>query len=466
MTPTTRPSLLEILPLIFGPVLAVLIWLSPMEMSPTAQSAAGVISWVALWWLSPRVPLHVTGLMGVLMAHFAGLGGWSDLIKAFADPIIFLFMGGFILARAMEYQGLDQWMVKKTMSLPKLQGNTRAIYLSLIILTMLMSSMLSNTATAALVLPIAIQILRQSGSDLKETGKLTLLVAAAASIGGTMTPVGSPPNMIALGLMEKITGTRPDFLTWVLHMAPLAVMIMLGAIFIYRNQWMLLPTQGAKVQESPALSGPQRIVLVIFTATALMWALPGILPLLGAQTLGVTATKLFPESVVAIISSVVLLLIPTRSGPLLPWREAEKIDWGTLLLFGSGIALGEMCFKSGLAQVMGDQLDKISHIQPAILLSIAIVATLSFTELASNTATANLVVPILLASPTFAQSPEITIYAVVAAANMAFMLPVGTPPNAMVYSTGLFSFGTMARKGFWVNVVSAILIITFTVFIF
>lgn len=465
MTLSIRPKLLELIPLVLGPTMALFVWLAPLDMAPAAQQCAGIITWVALWWLSPLIPLHVTGLIGIVLAHFFALASWKDLIAPFADPIIFLFFGGFVLARAVEYHQVDRLMVQKTMRLKGIAGNAQALFLALVVLTTLMSAFLSNTATTALVLPIGLEILRRHAPDMKQQGKLLLLLAAAASIGGTITPIGSPPNMIALGLMEKMLGSRPDFLTWVIHMAPIALTVLAGMIWLYRSEWRALPRTGGEVATEVTPSNEQRFVLLILICTAMLWFFPGLLPVMGLPTLGVYAQKLFPESVVAVVAMMVLLLWPTKQGGLLPWREAQKIDWGVLLLFGAGLSIGELAFTSGLAGVLGARLEALAGVTPAVLLVIAVASTILFTEIASNTATANLIIPVLLASASFAATPERTVYAIVAASNLAFMLPVGTPPNAIVYSCGVFSLGSMIRKGIFANGLS-IAVILFYVLLF
>lgn len=466
MIPKIRPNIHSLLPIMLGPLLALFVWLAPLSMNLEAQKCAGIIVWVALWWLSPIIPLHISGIIGVMLAHFFQLASWKELLTSFADPIIFLFLGGFVLARAVEFHQIDRLMVQKTMKIRGIAGNAQTLFLALVVLTAMMSGFLSNTATTALVFPIGLEILKRHSLDFKKTGKLVLLLAGAASIGGTMTPIGSPPNMIALALMEKITGTRPDFLTWMLHMVPLAICMLAALIWLYRAEWRELP-QVVQIEEAAFhLKNEQRYVLLILITTGILWAIPGLFPLMGLTQLGVFTTRLFPESVVAVLALIALVLWPTRQGPLLPWSEAQKIDWGTLLLFGSGLAIGDMAFKSGLAQLLGAKLETLAHLSPEVLLSLAVIATLSLTEIASNTATANLIVPILLASSSFAMTPERTIYAIVAAANLAFMLPVGTPPNAIVFSTGVFSFGTMLRKGFLANILSGMLILIFSLLFF
>lgn len=463
---SVRPKLSDLIPLILGPIMAILIWVAPIEIAPAAKLCGGIILWVASWWLCSFIPLHVSALVGLLLAHFFNLASWPELLRPFSDPIIFLFMGGFFLAQAVEHRRLDQWLVQATLSHQKISGNSLRLFLALIIITMLMSAFLSNTATAALVIPIGIEILRRNNLDLAEHSKLLLTLAAAASIGGTMTPVGSPPNMIALGLMKKITGTRPDFVTWVVHMVPLSMATMAGILALYWKDLKKLPTdQGIKSVKIP-INTNQLLVSAILIITAFLWALPSLVSLFAPANLASFISRLFPESVVAICAGIVLMLTPTDDGPLLPWKEAQRIDWGVLLLFGGGLSLGQLAFSTGLAQVLAQQIDSFSGHSSALLLIFAIVGTLFLTELVSNTATANLIIPILLASPAFITTPERTIYAIVAAANLAFMLPVGTPPNAIVYSTGLIKISTMMSRGVWANFISAFIIILFSLLIF
>ncbi len=463
---STRPKLSDLIPLILGPIIGIIVWVAPLDMVHEAKLCGGIILWVACWWLCSLIPLHVSVLAGLLLAHFLNLAPWPELLKPFSDPIIFLFMGGFFLAQAVEYHRLDQWLVQATLANPNVSGNSQRLFLGLIGITMIMSAFLSNTATAALAVPIGVEILRRNNLDITSHSKLLLLLAAAASIGGTMTPVGSPPNMIALGLMKKITGTRPDFVTWFLHMAPLSLAVMGGILALYWKDLKKLPhDRGIKSVKTPITTN-QLLVSAILIITAILWALPGIISTVAPVNIAAFIVRIFPESVVAVCAGLMLMLTPTSDGPLLPWKEAQKIDWGILLLFGGGLSLGELAFSTGLAHVLAQQIDSFSWLSPSILLALAIVSTIFLTELVSNTATANLIIPVLLASPFFLATPERTIYAIVAAANLAFMLPVGTPPNAIVYSTGLIKLSTMMSRGFWANSISASIIILMSLLFF
>jgi solute carrier family 13 (sodium-dependent dicarboxylate transporter), member 2/3/5 len=463
LTPTTQLKLPHLFPLFLGPLLAFMAWSLPLALSVEAQRCAGVLIWVGVWWLCPLIPLHVSGFFGIILAHFLGLAPWRDIITSYADPIIFLFMGGFFLARACQHHRLDQWLVQATLAHPRIKGNNQRLFIALTCLTALLSAFLSNTATATLVIPIGLEILRRC--DDKGTGKLILLLAAASSIGGIMTPVGGIPNMIALGLMDKILGHRPDFLTWMIHMVPLGLSILFGVLLIFKKELSLLPTQeGIKTIKKP-MTVEQKLISFVLWLTGLLWILPSLLKLSTYPPL-LEMAHLLNESVVSMMGAILLMLIPTKDGPLLPWEEAKKIDWGVLLLFGSGLALGTLGFKTGLAGIMAQAIDSLSYLTASQLIIFAIIGTIFLTEFASNTATANLIVPILLATPLFLDGPERIIYATVAAANLAFMLPVGTPPNAIAYATGLVDLFTMIKKGFMSNIVAIILISLFSLIFF
>jgi len=442
-------------------MMALLIYFfGPQNLEP--RLCAAIISWVAFWWLTPLIPLSVTGLLGICLAQLAGLSSWKALLAPFADPIIFLFMGGFMLARAVEVRGLDRWWVNRAQSI--IGNRPRRMYLTLVVLAAGLSAFLSNTATTALLLPVGIELLRRSKLELKTHAPLLLMLAGASSIGGSMTPVGSPPNMVALGLMEKMLGTRPDFLTWMLHMVPLSLSILAALLLLYRPLWRAIPESGdLGLTQEGALSLQQKTLMLLIGLTFCGWLFPG---LLKAFHLELPVLAWAQESSVAFIAMVLLFLIPTPLAPLLRWEEAKDIDWGTLLLFGAGLSLGQLAFETGLAQILAQRLQQISHFPPRVLFAVAILGTLFLTEIASNTATANLVTPILLAGALGDVSPALIIFAIVAASNFAFMLPVGTPPNAIVYSTGLIPITRMIGLGLRMNLMAFILILGFVLFIF
>lgn len=463
---SVRPKLYEIIPLILGPIFATIIWTSPLDIAYEAKICGGIIIWVASWWLCSLIPLHISVLVGLIIAHFFNLAPWSELLRPFSDPVIFLFMGGFFMAQAVQFHRVDQWMVQATLANKYISGNSQRLFIALVILTMLLSSFLSNTATAALVLPIGIEILKRNNLDFNTHGKLLLLLAAAASIGGTITPVGSPPNLIALGLMEKIIGSRPDFATWVIHMAPLSFLIMAGIIGLYWKDLKNLPQDKGIISTKTPLTTNQRLVVAILMITAFLWALPSFIDVIAPAKVSAFIIRLFPESVVGVLAGLMMMLTPTSDGPLLPWKEAQKIDWSVLLLFGGGLSLGHLAFTTGLVHVLAHQIDSLSGVLPAVLLIISIIGTTFITELISNTAVANLIIPILLASPVFLTNAQQTIFAIVAAANLAFMLPVGTPPNAIVYSTGLIKLSTMVKRGIFANIISIAIIIFISLLFF
>lgn len=464
-------KLTSLLIFFIAPLLCFLIWSMPNEiihLQSEAQISLGIMIWVAGWWISHLIPLHISGIIGLLLAHFQGLSSWKELIAPFSHPIIFLFMGGFFMAKAIEYHKIDKWLVHKTINLSFIRGNSQRLYISLVFLTAFLSAILSNTATTALILPLALELLQGDESPKNDESPyhLLLLIAGAASIGGMMTPVGSPPNIIALGLLEKITGSRPDFVEWVMKMLPLSMLILLGLLYLYRKDLNQLKTMHLRsTQKMSSLSSSQKIVLVILFLTASLWALPSVTSLFSHELSQYLKLKI-PESVVALFSGVLLISLPTKKGPLLPWNKAQEIDWGTLMLFGSGMSLGLLIFKSGLAQVLAKQIEAYSYLPPFSIIVLSFIGVIFFTELASNTATANLILPVLFASTFFSAHTHQILYGTVAAANLAFMLPVGTPPNAIIFSTGKIKLSTMIQKGILVNLLSLFILIIYAAFIF
>ena len=430
--------------LILGPLLSIIAWFLLVDLEPIQKYVACTMIWVATWWLHSHFPLHITGLLGVVAATLLGVGGWESNISHFASPIIFLFMGGFFLSKAVEHTELDLWIAKFTLTHPLIKGKPKRLILGVVMITAFLSMFLSNSATTALMVPITLSLLKGMGLKAQDNQmKLLLLIAGAATIGGIATPVGSPPNAIAIGLLETIMHEKITFSAWVARMLPLSILSLGALLYIYRREIHELPKNSHEHLSLPEkLTNAQISLIIILFITCSLWMM-----------------SLFSESLVAIMMSLTLFLIPTKKGPLLTWEKAKTIDWGTLLLFGSGLALGQMMMDSGLAATCGSKLNLISHLPPIIFLMIIIAATIFVSEFASNTATANIVVPIVLSTPGIKENPMIAVLVVTMAANLAFMLPAGTPPNAIVYGTGHIHLKDMLIKGFKLNLICLVLIL-------
>ncbi|MCV0437890.1 MAG: SLC13 family permease [Hydrogenophaga sp.] len=390
-------------------------------------------------WMTQALHLSVTALLVPLLATLTGLMDLRVALASFAHPILFLFLGGFALAAALRQQGLDRALAVAVLRLAA--GRRAAAVAMLFGLTALLSMWISNTATAAMMLPLAMGLMRE-GDGVRERSFVLLGVAYSASIGGIGTLVGSPPNAIAAAQAGL------GFAEWMRIGVPLVVVLlplMVGVLFL-----LLRPRLGGR---EPAPAGPmpaepwtrlQRITLLVFGLTAAGWI--GAVPL--GRALGVSADV---DSVVAVVAIVALV----ASGAI-NWPQIEqRTQWGVLLLFGGGLALSEVMGSSGASRFLAGALTDTLQGAPTVLLLLGVVAFVVFlTELVSNTASAALLVPIFLGvAATLGLPPSLFAAAIAVSASCAFMLPVATPPNALVYATEQVTQATMMRCGLVLNLV-------------
>lgn len=390
-------------------------------------------------WMTQALHLSVTALLVPLLAVLAGLMDPRTALASFAHPIIFLFLGGFALAAALQRQGLDQVLARGVLGLAA--GRRLVAAVLLFALTGLLSMWISNTATAAMMLPLALGLLREQDGP-PERAFVLLGVAYSASIGGIGTLVGSPPNAIAAAQAGI------GFAEWLRIGVPLVMLLlplMAGVLFL-----VLRPHFGVETPQSPGHSTPQvftrpqRITLVVFGVTAAGWI--GAAPL--GRLLGIAADV---DSVIAVAAIVALV----ASGAI-GWPDIEqRTQWGVLLLFGGGLALSEVMAISGASRFMAGALTSALQGAPPTLILLSVVTFVVFlTELVSNTAAAALLVPIFMGVAVALDLPAPLLAAAIAvSASCAFMLPVGTPPNAIVYATEQVPQATMMRCGLVLNLV-------------
>lgn len=390
-------------------------------------------------WMTQALHLSVTALLVPLLAVLAGLMDPRTALASFAHPIIFLFLGGFALAAALQRQGLDQVLARGVLGLAA--GRRLVAAVLLFALTGLLSMWISNTATAAMMLPLALGLLREQDGP-PERAFVLLGVAYSASIGGIGTLVGSPPNAIAAAQAGI------GFAEWLRIGVPLVMLLlplMAGVLFL-----VLRPHFGVETPQSPGHSAPQvftrpqRITLVVFGVTAAGWI--GAAPL--GRLLGIAADV---DSVIAVAAIVALV----ASGAI-GWPDIEqRTQWGVLLLFGGGLALSEVMAISGASRFMAGALTSALQGAPPTLILLSVVTFVVFlTELVSNTAAAALLVPIFVGVAVALDLPAPLLAAAIAvSASCAFMLPVGTPPNAIVYATEQVPQATIMRCGLVLNLV-------------
>lgn len=452
--------------LIAGPLLFVVIYffLQPEGLSKEALAVLAVTAWVAVWWITEAVQVEVTALLPIVLFPLSGGLNLTDTCAAYGHKFIFLFIGGFILAIAIEKWNLHR---RIALSIINVVGtNPHAIILGFMVSTAFLSMWISNTATAVMMLPIGVAIIKQMGNgneNKTQFGKaLMLAIAYSASIGGVATLIGTPPNIILAGVIEQTYGVELTFTTWFVVGFPLSV-AMLIICWKYLTSWAFSfedsQITGGKTYIKEQLKGlgkigfEEKMVLVVFVLTALLWIfrsafLKEFIPALD-------------DTMIAILAALVLFLLPSKEKgtPLLEWEDAVKLPWGILMLFGGGIAIAVAFDGSGLAAWIATQLSSLDGLSLFLLLLI-LVATVNFlTEITSNLATASVLLPVL--AP-LALAMDVHPYAVMVActiaASCAFMLPVATPPNAIVFGSGYLKISDMMKAGLWLNLISIILI--------
>ncbi len=459
-----------------GPLLFFTILLWPTELSDEAQSFLAIFVVVIWLWIFTEVPLFISGLLGVSLSTLFGLVTPKEALAPLADPIIFLFLGGFLFAKALEQTSLDEYLANILLGHRDIQSDPKKIILAFFFLAFFCSMWISNTAAVAMLLPLSygvMKTLKQSfgieSDKLKET--LLLGLAYSATIGGNVTPIGSPPNLISIGLLKNLEGKDFGFLQWILMGLPISLMMFYA---VYRKCINELPKEYSLVkslkliEEKPLLSSAQKNVLFLFITTIIVWILPSIVTLFVSKDSSIYSfmKNNLSTAIVGVFFSSLLFLFPlNKAEKILHSRNISDIDWGSLLLFGTGLSLGGILFKTGLAEIFAANLSHLStYLSPVVILLIFILGTIFFTEIASNTASANIIIPIMIA---FAQKTElntmVTAFALAVACNSAFMLPVATPPNVIIYGTNQVSKLSMIKNGWLLNLVAFAIISIYVV---
>jgi len=404
----------------------------------------------AVWWISEPIPIPATSLVPFALFPLTGVLDHKKVATAYGDTLILLLMGGFILSKAMEKSGAHR---RLALGMVRLVGgkNRRRLVLGFMLATGAVSMWISNSATTLMMLPVAMAVLEQDESG-ELAAPLLLGIAYSASIGGMGTPVGTPPNVIFMGAYHTATGREVTFLEWMKIGVPVA------AVMIPVAWWAITRRLGRREPLSVPHPGPwrpaERRVLVVFAITALCWITRSE-PFGGWS--GLLGIKGASDSTVALLASVSLFLIPDGEGqPMLDWPTAARIPWGLLLLFGGGIALAKAFEQSGLSLALGHALGRLSALPPLLTMLLICLVVTFLTEVTSNTATATLLMPVLAAAAKGAGiEPSRLMVPAAISASCAFMLPVATAPNAIVFGTDLVSSRRMAREGFVLNLMGA-----------
>jgi sodium-dependent dicarboxylate transporter 2/3/5 len=463
--------------LFLGPALAVLLYLwNPGGHSPEARTLLSIMALAICFWMTEAIPLPATAFLATALAVVTGVAPAREILAPYADPVIFLFVGSFLLAEAFRTYRLDH-RIAGVMLRSRWFGRSPGGVLSGVgVASATVSTCLSNTATAALMTPIAVGAAGQTaGKSDPRTGPaihpwasgIVLMVAYGASIGGMATIIGTPPNLLVAGFLERLAGVRITFTGWLGFGLPIALILLPIAILWTRLSlgpppaWDAAAHQPRSDPESGEMTAGRRWTILAFSLAALLWTLPAI----AAGILGrdhPTATLLsrhLPEAAVALLMAALLFLAPVNWKErrfTLSWEHGRQVNWGIILLFGGGLSLGTMAERTGIAQWIGAGISQMGiAATPAGLLAVSIAATILVSEFASNTASTTLLVPIVIAAAKASGlDPVAPALGCGLAATCGFIFPVSTPPNAIVFGTGMVPLHRMIRVGVLLDITS------------
>ena len=463
--------------IILGPLtfILILLFFKPEGLSAEARAILASTAWVAIWWITEAIPIAVTALLPIVLFPLSGGLDLGTTTESFGHKYIFLYMGGFIIAIAIE-----KWNLHKRIALNIINiigSDIKKIILGFMVATAFLSMWISNTATAVMMLPIGIAIITQLKDNPNTIenennlfGKaLMLAIAYSASIGGIATLIGTPPNLILVGVVSNIYNYEITFLQWFMFGLPISVVLLFICwkyLTSYAFNFKQKEFPGGKTEIKRLLKSlgkityEEKIVAVVFGTTAFFWI-----------TRSLLFDKLIPkldDTIIAIIFAIVLFLIPSKSKKqkLMTWEDAVKLPWGVILLFGGGLAIASGFETSGLAVWIGNQMTTFAGLSTIILILLLITAINFLTEITSNTATTAMLLPVLAPMAVIVDvHPFMLMVGAAVAASCAFMLPVATPPNAVVFGSGYLRIPDMVSKGFVMNILSIIVLTLFVYFL-
>ncbi|MEH6770359.1 DASS family sodium-coupled anion symporter [Maribacter arcticus] len=463
--------------LVLGPVsyFLILFFFHPEGLSEQANAVLASTIWIAIWWITEAIPIAVTALLPLVLFPLSGGLELSATSGSFGHKYVFLYMGGFIIAIAIEKWNLHRRIALNIISL--IGSDVRKIILGFMVATAFLSMWISNTATSVMMLPIGLAIIKQlqdnpdTIEDENQTfGKaLMLAIAYSASIGGLATLIGTPPNLVLAGVVLDTYGYEITFMQWFVFGLPISV-ILIFICWKYLTKYAFTFKQksfpGGKEEIKRLLSKlgkisyEEKVVAFVFALTAFCWI-----------TRSFLLQKILPgldDTIIAIFFAIVLFLIPSKKKgeQLINWEEAVKMPWGIILLFGGGMALAKGFEESGLATWIGSQMISLSGLPILVLVLVLITAVNFLTEITSNLATTAMLLPVLAPMAlTIDVHPFVLMVGAAVAASCAFMLPVATPPNAVVFGSGYLRIPDMVSKGFFMNIISIIILTFFVYFV-
>lgn len=441
--------------------------------SPSAGKVLALAAWIIIWWMTEAVPIAITALLPLVLFPFMGVMKMNEAAAPYANPIVFLFMGGFMIALGLEKHRLHERIALNLIKITGTSGN--GIILGFMISTAFISMWISNTATAMMMLPIALSVINLLKSDASVPNEalpkgernfaigLLLTIGYASSIGGIGTIIGTPPNVVFAGLLDQFYHQKLDFGKWMLVGVPLMTLLLVAMYFIitsilFKNG--IANVKGSdeliksKLKELGALRKGEKLVMVIFATTCLLWIFQ--------QPINILLKKeMLNDTNVAMLGGVLMFILPVdwkQMNFLLKWSDTDKMAWGILILFGGGLCLAQGLSNAGIIQAVGAKIAANSASTNWLLFGL-ITASVFITELMSNVALVQIFLPVVFGIATnLGIDPILMGMPVTLGASMAFMFPVATPPNAIVFSSGHMQVKHMMKAGIWLNIISITLI--------
>ena len=461
----------NIIGLILGPILfsVIMIFVDAEGLSFEAKCILASTAWMAVWWVTECVPISVTALLPIVLFPLTGGMDLSTTTAAYGHKLVFLFVGGFLIALAIE-----KWHLHKRLALNIIRvtgSNKSRVILGFMLATAFLSMWISNTATSIMILPVGLAIISQLKDDPKTVeneneffGKsLMIAIAYSASIGGMATLIGTPPNMVLAGVVEESYGIKLNMFDWMKFGVPLSSFLLIicwlyltKIAFKFKNEEFSAGRDEIQrqIKKLGRFSNEEIKVLIVFTLTALGWIFRGSIE---------TIFPMIDDTIIAIFFAVSLFIIPTKNQKtnttLLVWNDTVKLPWGILILFGGGMAIASAFGKSGLALWIADLLQNLNDVSLFLIILIIVTSINLLTEVTSNMATTAMLLPVLVTiALAIDVHPYFLLVAATLAASCAFMLPISTPPNAVVFGSGFLKIEDMFKKGVWMNLISIITI--------
>jgi sodium-dependent dicarboxylate transporter 2/3/5 len=469
----------RVLSLFAGLMMAMLMLvINPFRLDISAARAVAVATLMVIWWVTEAMPMPVVALIPLVILPLLGISAIDEVAKAYSNPVVFLFMGGFFIGLAIEKWNLHKRIALQIVRITGTSGNR--IILGFILATGFISMWLSNTATTMMMFPIALSVIavmkehESPGKGLNNFALVMMLVIAYASnFGGIATIIGTPPNVAFVAYIEKQYGTAVSFADWMMLCLPISL-VLLFSLYLVLTQWMFpnhikQSTEArdfirVELQSLGVMTKAEKRVLAVFVMTALLW--------ITRDLINQTGWIRLDDNMIALIGAISLFAIPSgiqkdqKFSTLLEWSDTPKMAWGILLLFGGGIALANSLEKVGVMQQIGQWLSGFSHFGTFALVLLVIVVSIFLSELMSNVAQVIVLAPVMAAlANALGLNPLLLGIPMTLAASAASMLPMGTPPNAIVFGSGFISMKEMLKAGLVMNLISIIVILLFSWYI-